>query len=579
MYDGLMLHRMLMVPPLLLLLLGGCEDETTPTPDCCAPDLSTPSDGGQPDQVTPPDAVVDLPLPDAAALDGWDASDLAQGDALADAMSADAGNPWGAYRPARGLIHMHSIYSHDACDGKGFTNGKPNTACLKQLRAALCKQKFDFTFLTDHPSNMKSYTLKEDMLYDATAGDKLWLYKGAPIANLMACAGGHQVMLSVGYEAKHMMPLGLHKLPTSSTHYDGISDNTPITQVQALVKALQGYGAVVAMVHSEETDISAKTMVAGGFGVMEWYNIHANFSELIGSDVLSFDLKNLAKLGTIVQKLITLSPFLSSGAGTPHPDLIYLAFLDVVPKAGFTKWREGLKTRLITGVLGSDIHQNVAIDASVCAGALKPLCLGALALVETTLGIKIPAVIKNLLASGGSIVLSDGDRVDSFGRLSRWLENRLLVTKKGDQLLLQEALSKGRVYGLFSVFGDPQGFSFTGQASGSALTLGDKAKGPVTLTVTLPSRPTHLGGAPFTAADALKAKVKMELMHTDKNGTVAVKMVTGLGQKLTYIASLKGAYHVELSVTPAHLETALGTSIALAKSEYLWAITNPIFVE
>ena len=578
MYDWAMLIRAPAVPSLLLfalLCLSGCEEEQTSTPADSAP----PPDSAPPDLVLAPDAAGDLPLPDAA-LDALAVADLAPGETgAADASAADAGNPWGKYVQARGLIHMHSIYSHDACDGKGFTAGKPNLTCLKQLRAALCKSGFDFTFLTDHPSNMKSYSLKEDMLHDASAGDKLWLYKGAPIANLMACPGGHQVMVSVGYEALHMMPLGLHELPTSSAHYGGISDSTPLAQVQAQVKALQGYGAVVAMVHSEEKDISAKTIVGGGFGVMEWYNIHANFSELIGSDILSFDLKNLGKLGTLVQKLITLSPFLSTGAGTPHPDLIYLAFLDVVPKAGFTKWREALKTRLVTGILGSDIHQNVAIDASVCAGALKPLCLGALGLVETAIGIKIPAVVKNLLSSGGSIMLSDGDRVDSYGRLSRWLENRLLVTNKADQLLLQEALAKGRVYGLFSVFGEPVGFSFSGKAGGVALSLGDKAKGPVTLTATLPTLPKSLGGAPIAAADASKATVRLELLQTDSVGTVAVKHAAGLGQSLTLTTSIKGAYHVEMWVKPGHLETALGTSKALAQKEYLWAITNPIIIE
>ena len=578
MYDSLMNH----VPSLLALLLSlvmfsGCDEEQTATPaDAGAIDASPGLDLALPDA-----AVMDATLPDAPAVDGPAAADLGAGETSADASGPDAGNPWGAYVQSRGLIHMHSIYSHDACDGKGFVGGIPNNTCLKQLRAALCKSRFDFAFLTDHPSNMKSYSMTQDLLYDATAGDKLWLYQGAPIANQMACPGGHTVLLSVGYEATHMMPLGFHKLPTVAAHYDGVSDSTPVATIQAQVKALQGYGAVVAMVHSEETDISAKTIVAGGFEVMEWYNIHANFSELIGSDLLSFDLQNLGKLGAIVQKLLAISPFLSSGAGTPHSDLIYLAFLDVVPKAGFTKWRETLKTGLVTGILGSDIHQNVAIDAAVCAGTLKPLCLAALGLVETTLGFKIPAVVKNLLTSGGSILLGDGDRVDSYLRLSRWLENRILVSKKGDQLELQDALREGRVYGLFSVFGEPLGFSFTGTSAGGALALGDKAKGPATLKVTLPIRPVGLGhgGATFTTAEGLKATVKMDLLHTDKNGTTPVKQVVGLGQTLTYQATTPGAYHVELRVTPAHLEKALGTSTALAKKEYLWVITNPIFVQ
>jgi len=579
-----MSRPILLMASLALIFAGpGCEEEkAAPAADtgftvdlAPATDIAPDTTAAAPDQSPP-----DRSPPDAPAVDA------AGPDAAADLGAPDAGaSPWGPYVEARGLIHMHSIYSHDACDGKGFTAGKPNTQCLKELRDALCKGKFDFTFLTDHPSNMKNYTIKQDMLYDATRGDKLWLYGGDPIANQMACAGGHTVLLSVGFESKHMMPLGFHKLPADKSLYTGVTDSDPTATVQKLVKALQAAGAVVANVHFEEKDISAKTVVNGGYDVTEWYNIHANFSELIGADSIKFDLQNLAKLGTIVQKLITLSPFLTAGAGAPHSDLIYLAFLDAVPKSGFTKWRECQRTRLVTGILGSDIHRNVSVDASVCAGALKPLCLGALTLVEGTIKIKIPAVIKTLLTSGGSIMLPDKDRVDSYQRLSRWLENRLLVKKKGDQLELQDALRKGRVYGLFSVFGSPTGFSYSGaQAGGTTLHMGQssaKGSGAVTLTARLPKLPAPVGTgfAPFTSTEAAMAVVRADLLHTDSKGTTIVQATSGLGSTLTYKATKPGAYHLELFIKPLHLVKALGSSKALGAKEYMWVITNPIFVK
>jgi hypothetical protein len=485
---------------------------------------------------------------------------------------------------ARGLIHMHSIYSHDGCDSQGFINGKPNTQCLKELRDAVCANGFDFMFLTDHPSNMKDYTLQQDVLYDAAAGDKLVLDKsGKAIANRVTCSGGQQVLISAGFEAEHMMPLGLHAMPPTPTSslYDGVTDSTASSKVQAQVAGLKALGAVVAMVHSEETNISASTIDAGGFEAMEWYNIHASILQLLSKDLLSVDVKNIAALTELVKKLVALGPFVTKSASAPHPDLVYLLLLDKLPQGGFDKWRAVQKKRHITGVLGSDIHRNVTVDGSMCAGALQLVCVGGLALVESAMGVKLPAAIKNVLLKGGTIDLTDGDRVDSYDRLMRWLENRVLVTSI-DQLQLQDALRKGRIYGVFTVFGDPQGFSFTAAASGGgaapALQLGDAAKGPLTLTLQVPAAPVPLRGAKFTQAEGLKAEVSARLLRTDSTGTSVVATSTKLGAKLTQQVTLPGAYHVEIWLKPKHLATALGSSSALVNQAYLWVITNPIYL-
>ena len=498
---------------------------------------------------------------------------------IPDLLQPDTAPPVPPYKEARGLIHMHSIYSHDACDGKGFTGTTPNLTCLKQLRAAICAGKFDFMMLTDHPSNMKSYTMKEDLLYDAAAGDQLVMQAGAPIANFMACSGGHKALLSVGFESKHMMPLGLHSLPATNDLYDGISDTTPMATLQKQVKGLKALGAVVSMVHTEETDISTKTIVDGGFDTMEWYNIHANFSALLGSDLLTVDLKNIPALIKLLNKLLGMLPFLSGTVGGPHADLYFLVVLDSLPLEGFTKWKQAQNSRLITGILGSDIHQNVSVDISMCAGLLKPACAVALGLAEVALGFSLPAAIKSLILSGGNIMLTDGDRVDSYGRLSRWLENRLLV-KKVELEALHDALRSGRAYGVFTIFGDPHAFSYTGQQGTKVLQMGSKAKGPVTLQVSAPDRPAHqgVGGAPFTALDALKAEVTTRLLRIDKTGTVTVQTSTTLGAKITHTVSTPGAYYVEVTIKPKHLTQALATSHSLANKEYLWVISNPIFV-
>src|SRR6476659_244901 len=55
------------------------------------------------------------------------------------------------FTTARGIVHLHSPYSHDACDGMPRdAAGTPNEPCLQHLRAALCTDKIDFAALTDH---------------------------------------------------------------------------------------------------------------------------------------------------------------------------------------------------------------------------------------------------------------------------------------------------------------------------------------------------------------------------------------------------------------------------------------------
>ena len=566
---------------LCLSLCPGCSEGQAPGGDAPVGDLrggeAAPADLDRPDTI--PDSTADLAADLSVDAAGDATGDVTVSDTGVDGPPPDGPSPLGPYKVARAVIHMHSAYSHDACDGKGIVNGKLNTKCIGQLRAAICKTGLDFVALTDHPSNMKSYTMKEDLLYDATAGDKLELYKGAPIANRISCGGGKVSLLSVGFESKHMMPLGLHALPTNKALYDGVSDSTGAAKIKAQNAALKALGAVTAMVHSEEKDISAKTIVDGGFEAMEWYNIHANFAALLGQDAkLTLDLKSIPTLVTALGKLVAMVPFLEKTTGGPHSDLAYLVFLDVVPKEGFDKWRKAQASRRVTGVLGSDIHQNVALDQNLCAGIMAVVCNGALTLAEVALGFKLPAVVKNLVLTGGSITLADGDRVDSYGRLLRWMENRVLV-KKIDQLEFQDALREGRVYGLFSVFGEPEGFHFVGQQQGQTLQMGASAKGPLSLVVAAPKWPVAMKGyAPFTKAEALKAEVETRLYHTDATGTTLVKAVKTLGGTVTHAASKPGAYHVEVWIKPKHLIKALGTSNGLASKQYMWIIANAIFV-
>src|SRR5690349_9506174 len=61
---------------------------------------------------------------------------------------------WRGLHPARGIIHLHSPYSHDACDGMPQPGGAPNEPCLDHLRKALCTTQIDYAALTDHDDSM-----------------------------------------------------------------------------------------------------------------------------------------------------------------------------------------------------------------------------------------------------------------------------------------------------------------------------------------------------------------------------------------------------------------------------------------
>ncbi|HIA01559.1 MAG TPA: hypothetical protein EYN66_06555, partial [Myxococcales bacterium] len=58
-------------------------------------------------------------------------------------------------KPLRTIIHAHTIYSHDACDGQPILeDGQPNEPCLTSFRKALCTDHIDVIMLTEHYDGM-----------------------------------------------------------------------------------------------------------------------------------------------------------------------------------------------------------------------------------------------------------------------------------------------------------------------------------------------------------------------------------------------------------------------------------------
>ena len=84
--------------------------------------------------------------------------------------------------------------------------------------------------------------------------------------------------------------------------------------------------------------------------------------------------------------------------------------------------------------------------------------------------------ILTALGTGGQFMLTDNERLDSYARVLRWLNNRALVRQPGIDGA-REALGHGRSYGVFAVLGEPGPVSFRARtAAGDVLTC----KGRVT---------------------------------------------------------------------------------------------------
>ena len=175
---------------------------------------------------------------------------------------------------ARGLIHMHSVHSHDACDGDPKPNGEPNAPCLADLRAAVCSSGLDFMLLTDHPESFVEVSFEEATLHDPSAGDRL-IYappsegdgalEGRVIGNALACPEGRSALIAPGSEGA-LMPVMLTSPPEDPAWYRARAPES--------VEALKAAGALVLHAHTEER--SFEELWPLGLDGFELYNLHAN---------------------------------------------------------------------------------------------------------------------------------------------------------------------------------------------------------------------------------------------------------------------------------------------------------------
>lgn len=330
----------------------------------------------------------------------------------------------------RGLIHAHSVYSHDACDGapRDEASDAIDTACFDDFRRDLCRAKHDFVMLTDHSDSFSRTEYPETLLFRAERGDELVERAGSPTASWAACEDGGEPTLVLAGTESDTMPVGLegHVAETEEARtavYRDVSAES--------VATLKAQGGVVLAQHTE--DWTPAELIDLGFDGFEMYNLHANA---------------IANAGEVLG-LLLLQP---TPEAIPHSDLVLLAFLQEDPRY-LERWGSVLArgAERVTTV-GTDCHRNTFPQ-----------------------------------------IMPDGERVDSYRRMMIWMSNHLLIAPEPsgawDDTHLKEALGAGRLYGVFEVMGYAEGFDFYATAAGVAHEMGDRialADG-VTFTATMPS--------------------------------------------------------------------------------------------
>ncbi len=446
--------------------------------------------------------------PDAPPLPTWDKT-------LPDARVM--GSPRGLSH-ARGIVHLHSPYSHDACDGNPRdASGAPNEPCLADLRAALCTTQIDFAALTDHDASMADEEFTT--LFSMRGADTAVLNAASEqIASKIHCDDGHEVQLTVGGE-NDLMPVMLdrHVPGTVQQRHDTYNGNDA-----AAVAAFHDAGGLAWVAHTESKTLETlRATVPDG---IEVYNLHANIDPKIRP------LLGLDPGGAIS----AAAEFADTNPGHPEPDLAFISF--VTPnQPAITTWNTLLgEGRHLPATAGSDAHQNA-----------------------------IP------------ITFADGERGDSYRRVLRWFGNIVLVADPKDPAQIEAALKAGRLFTLFEVLGTPEGLDIHATGPTKTYELGDVI--PVSDGATLSIDVPHVRNLdPNLPTPIVHARV----LWIETPTGVVTELATTDRDHLDVHIGARGAYRVEISITPSHLGPYLGDlGPDLANVELPWIYASPIYVE
>ncbi len=446
-------------------------------------------------------------MPDATPLPAWDRG-LPPSEVMAGPRDLV---------PARGIIHLHSPYSHDACDGepRDEATGAVDEACLADLRAGLCATRMDYAALTDHDDTMADEEFETLLLQrgDDQLVDDVF---GAPIANRVMCDDGHDVLLTVGGE-NPIMPFMLdHHVEGTVQERHDLYNGDDATAVAAFRAA----GAVVWIPHSEQRTLAELLDLAPDG--LEIYQLHANIDPDIREQYLGLDAGGA---------FAAVAPFADTNPGGPEPDLALLAFLERNDPS-VELWDSLLQLgHRATGSGGTDAHQNA-----------------------------LP------------ILLRDGERGDSYRRMMRWFSNVALVEDPDDIGSIEEAIRDGRMFVAFELMGTPEGLDVHIDDGGVAVEIGGSvpAGAGATLEVTLP---TVYALDPSLPTPTITARV---IKVTGLGPSVVAQ---GAGP-FSVPLDEPGAYRVEVDITPLHLAGYLGNlGPEAAERQLPWIYVSPVYVE
>jgi hypothetical protein len=402
----------------------------------------------------------------------------------------------------RGIIHIHSPYSHDACDGEPFTDGVRNEECFLQLRQALCDNAQDFAFLTDHASTFADHEYPEVLLY--AAGDTLIERGGIPVANRIPCGDGRDVIIAAGTE-QGSMPIGLehHVGDTPADRHTAYDDVTP-----AGIEALEAAGAVALVAHTEGWEVD--TLLGLPLDGIEIYNLHQNMIDGFGEVLNMIMALYHAQWNAPVTELLLAAIFVESDA-----DLL--------------RWSKMLTLRPTVGVLATDVHRN-----------------------------SFPGISP------------DGERYDSYRRLTHWFANYVLLPAGAvDDLALKDAIRHGRLYGVFDYLGYAIGFDFRAETAATTYEMGDEVPAGETCTLHL-TLPTVHALDPAGAQPVIRGRILRS------NDGTWDEVAAGT-EDLQYTAT-PGVYRAEVRIVPEHLRPWLNLRADRWVVERPWVYSNPIYV-
>lgn len=329
----------------------------------------------------------------------------------------------------RGLVHAHSVNSHDACDGTPRDeDGNIDEECFEDFRRDLCTSLHDFVMLSDHREYFDRTEFPDTLLFRSDRGDELVERDGIPVANRAACGDGRRPLILAGAEAggRSMMPVGLEgHVPVAPSKRGGVYASEKADDIELMKQT----GAVVLVAHTENWSADElATLPLDGF---EMYNLHANL------------MRQLPKAIEMVLAWEAGEDWL------PHPDLVIHPVLEEDARY-LSTWGSVLSrgVKRVT-TLGTDCHRNT---------------------------------LKSELA--------DGERVDSYRRMMMWFSNHLLVRPDSDgtwdDTHLKDALRSGRLYGAFEFLGYPDGFDFHAVVGGNIHEMGEEVSTGAKLVVRAP---------------------------------------------------------------------------------------------